>query len=440
MRFVRCCIFLFFLLLSWGELSAATNQFSVLHYQPSFGFSDYLTTRSSNLMKQNQWRFGSQFEYAYRSLEFTNTSNTIQRMIDHLTILHMHAAYAPTDWWEVELQMPFILYQRFRQAVTPVPAAQRKQGVGDIRLTQRFSLWQARTRPVGLSLAPFVTFPVGQEDLYLADDGWTYGLVAIFDRKWNDWLDQGFNIGFQFRQKRIQFQNDLDVHHHLLMSMGLKANIYPNISLVTDLWTKTNLANPFQEKVASPTEWMLAGEYHNGPVKVRAGAGLSMIRGSGESLMRTFVDFTWYPGEKSKVKRHVKTTQNNRALTKVKVKVDKKVTKEKIDIPVQFAFNQFVLSKRGQVNLDRIIKKIKLSKQMPLVEIVGHADNIGPKQANDLISFLRAKAAAEYLIKKGVSPTQIAIMARGSQEPIASNATRAGRAQNRRVDIFISPP
>jgi len=49
-------------------------------------------------------------------------------------------------------------------------------------------------------------------------------------------------------------------------------------------------------------------------------------------------------------------------------------------------------------------------------------------------------AYRQYLADRGVSATRIAIDGRGSREPIADNATAAGRAQNRRVEIFVGEP
>lgn len=71
------------------------------------------------------------------------------------------------------------------------------------------------------------------------------------------------------------------------------------------------------------------------------------------------------------------------------------------------------------------------------VRIVGHTDNTGPDAVNDPLSVQRAEAARQYLAARGVDPRRVTIAGRGEREPIASNATDAGRAQNRRVEIFL---
>lgn len=71
------------------------------------------------------------------------------------------------------------------------------------------------------------------------------------------------------------------------------------------------------------------------------------------------------------------------------------------------------------------------------VRIIGHTDNTGSDAVNDPLSVQRADATRQYLAARGVDPNRIVIAGRGEREPIADNTTEAGRAQNRRVEIFL---
>ena len=73
------------------------------------------------------------------------------------------------------------------------------------------------------------------------------------------------------------------------------------------------------------------------------------------------------------------------------------------------------------------------------VEIVGHTDNTGSAAHNRDLSQRRADAVAAILRNGGVSGTRIAAYGRGEDQPVASNLTAEGRAQNRRVEIHIIP-
>lgn len=76
----------------------------------------------------------------------------------------------------------------------------------------------------------------------------------------------------------------------------------------------------------------------------------------------------------------------------------------------------------------------------PRVIIEGHTDSTGSDEVNMLLSQQRAEAMREYLIaNQTLSPESISAVGYGSERPLASNATAAGRAMNRRIDILIIP-
>ncbi|WP_240095692.1 OmpA family protein [Thermomonas flagellata] len=75
----------------------------------------------------------------------------------------------------------------------------------------------------------------------------------------------------------------------------------------------------------------------------------------------------------------------------------------------------------------------------PAVEVVGHSDDQGKPQANLQLSQRRAAAVREALVAAGLPRGQVQARGVGAADPVASNATAAGRAQNRRVEIRVAP-
>ena len=73
------------------------------------------------------------------------------------------------------------------------------------------------------------------------------------------------------------------------------------------------------------------------------------------------------------------------------------------------------------------------------VQIVGHTDSVGTDDYNIRLSQRRAESVGTYLTQQGVARQNIKTEWRGEREPVASNATATGRAQNRRVEITLSP-
>ncbi|MFO7593871.1 MAG: OmpA family protein [Pseudomonadota bacterium] len=71
------------------------------------------------------------------------------------------------------------------------------------------------------------------------------------------------------------------------------------------------------------------------------------------------------------------------------------------------------------------------------ITIIGFTDSIGSEAYNKRLSERRANATADYLIGQGVAASQIATEGLGEAEPRAGNDTAEGRAQNRRVEIYL---
>ena len=73
------------------------------------------------------------------------------------------------------------------------------------------------------------------------------------------------------------------------------------------------------------------------------------------------------------------------------------------------------------------------------IEIVGFTDSTGSRQHNMDLSQRRAQSVANYLTAQGVDGTRLSTRGAGPDQPIASNATADGRAQNRRVEVNLRP-
>ncbi|MDB5530351.1 MAG: cell envelope biosis protein OmpA [Devosia sp.] len=96
---------------------------------------------------------------------------------------------------------------------------------------------------------------------------------------------------------------------------------------------------------------------------------------------------------------------------------------------VQPQFNQTLVS------VALVLKKFDKT----LVDVSGHTDSQGDDAYNQQLSYKRAISVATILANQGIVQQRFSITGRGEQNPIASNSTESGRAQNRRVEIQLSP-
>ncbi|WP_291838780.1 OmpA family protein [Brevundimonas sp.] len=105
---------------------------------------------------------------------------------------------------------------------------------------------------------------------------------------------------------------------------------------------------------------------------------------------------------------------------------------------VTFASNQSSINARFYATLDDVAAVLDRYDQS-LIDIVGHADSDGADDYNLNLSRQRASSVARYLVDRGVLADRLYVDGRGESQPIASNATPDGKAQNRRVEILIRP-
>ncbi|MFU8894931.1 MAG: OmpA family protein [Gammaproteobacteria bacterium] len=74
-----------------------------------------------------------------------------------------------------------------------------------------------------------------------------------------------------------------------------------------------------------------------------------------------------------------------------------------------------------------------------VIEVTGHTDSTGRAEYNQALSERRAATVATYIANRGIDRQRILAFGRGQTQPIADNTTPAGRAQNRRVELTLSP-
>lgn len=103
-----------------------------------------------------------------------------------------------------------------------------------------------------------------------------------------------------------------------------------------------------------------------------------------------------------------------------------------------FAVSSATLSPEAKETLKKIADVLK-SYKTTAIHVVGHTDSAGSAQFNMQLSRERAATVARFLVKQGVDAKRVLTWGRGETEPIVSNASRDGRAANRRVDIVIKP-
>ncbi|MDF3832497.1 OmpA family protein [Cupriavidus basilensis] len=112
----------------------------------------------------------------------------------------------------------------------------------------------------------------------------------------------------------------------------------------------------------------------------------------------------------------------------------------KVNIPSQVTFDTDSSSIKPSFRsvLDQVAQTLSQHPDVAAT-VVGHTDSTGNPNYNMQLSQRRAQSVAGYLGDRGVARGRLAAEGRGQTQPVADNATEAGRQQNRRVEIFLKP-
>lgn len=154
-------------------------------------------------------------------------------------------------------------------------------------------------------------------------------------------------------------------------------------------------------------------------VLVEAGGYLSQgARVLVEPLGRTIRDFVLKPIPKKRVT----------VLKKGKIEITTKIP---------FQYNKSRLLRAASFILDDVVDVILRNPQLTSIRVGGHTDNTGEAKYNQKLSEARAQTVMDYLIQKGVAAERLTAVGYGFSQPLASNDTEEGRAENRRVEFVI---
>ena len=124
----------------------------------------------------------------------------------------------------------------------------------------------------------------------------------------------------------------------------------------------------------------------------------------------------------------VTTVTDNNGYTGIQVTFDEGILfdtgKYALKTPAKNSLNNFAVSLINDPNTN--------------IQIFGHTDNTGSRAVNEKLSLNRANAVRDYLLNKGVASNRMETQGLAYDYPVADNSTPQGRAQNRRVEVYIT--
>ncbi|HLR13094.1 MAG TPA: OmpA family protein [Burkholderiaceae bacterium] len=116
--------------------------------------------------------------------------------------------------------------------------------------------------------------------------------------------------------------------------------------------------------------------------------------------------------------------------------VEPSTSKVVLNADTFFDFDKSTIKPEGEQVLNQIVSQVQ-GMDLETIIATGHTDSTGPAEYNQGLSERRAASVKDYLVNQGIPADRIYTEGKGLTSPIADNATREGRAQNRRVEIEI---
>jgi OOP family OmpA-OmpF porin len=106
---------------------------------------------------------------------------------------------------------------------------------------------------------------------------------------------------------------------------------------------------------------------------------------------------------------------------------------------VKFGFDKWHLDDRAETSLLEVVRQLQENPDV-IVNIEGYTDGTGPAVYNVELSRRRAEAVRRFIVEKGIELHRVQTIGLGQARPAASNSTRQGRDQNRRVAVKLVMP
>jgi outer membrane protein OmpA-like peptidoglycan-associated protein len=106
-----------------------------------------------------------------------------------------------------------------------------------------------------------------------------------------------------------------------------------------------------------------------------------------------------------------------------------------------FGFDQWNLSEAGKKAIAEVAEQLRKDNRWYIIRVDGHTDSVGSDAYNDNLSTKRAISAATHMVlHNGFEPARMFVKGFGEKDPIASNDTPEGRAENRRIELLVLVP
>lgn len=408
-------------------VAAPVQALNVQLLRPSTGAVQGYQLFTSETLPKYDLATGIAFNYVQHPLEVGRFGGNQRKLgiVDRFITADALISFGATDWMMVNLDIPFNIYHN----IAPVFIPQRDTGgpdMGDIELNLKFRIFDAwkTSSHLGLAIVPFVTLPTGRQSIYFGDENVTGGLWLVGDTQWK--ANRFYlNLGARFRETE-QIAN-LVVKHEFLYGAGFQRPLWKKgyLDIIVETYGSTTFSKFFTEEISSPFQAHLLLQkkwLSRRQLIANLGGGMGFTNGYGAP------DFRFMTG----VSYLFELKRNETTPAETAVAAPRDIVLEGVNFETASA----ALQADSKAVLDNAIATID-SMPYTRITITGHTDNRGKAEANRRLSERRAESIKAYFVEKGIDGDRIETAGIGDARPASDNATPAGRAKNRRIELKL---
>lgn len=398
---------------------AATASFDAVNFRPASDQGSYINVEQSQTLGQWGSAVGVSGDFSTNSFFLKDpTGAKIQNVIQRQLSLDLGAALGLTKWLDVGVNIGGVPFQEF---VTPGTLTQANGArMGDMRVNMKVRIINNEDSPIGLAVVPFLTIPTGKGEFFTGNGNVTGGGKFVLDTKrFADRVSFALNAGGQVRQD-IGLPGGTDIGDQFLYGAAANVQLAKPLQLIAEI----NGRRPFKNFLDSNnTNLTIDGAVRLLPdvdqhIQLTAGGGAGLSRGTGAPDWHVFATVAYRMPRK--------------AAPDVPAR-EEVITTNKI----HFGFNKSNIRPESYPVIESIVANIQHRPEVQHVRVEGHTDSVGSDLYNQKLSERRANAIRTFIIGKNYPAAHIDAVGVGESAPIADNTTKAGRAQNRRVEFHL---
>lgn len=464
--------------------NAAALGVNAENFAPSAGHASALLNETPYTIPLKAWVYGLTTDYVLRPIELGDGKNVRVGVVDHLLMSHFSAGYGLLGNFEVSGVLPVALwdsYQNPQNYLLGVGGTRSFLLFSDPRLGLKVKAFDWGTSFAGThSVAVDLRVPFGAEAAMLSD-GTTRAKFSLPSSlfstagEWEVSLTPGVILWSD--RERVVGDTGIAGQRTTYLSRSWAASWESSVQwtvmgtpryknhLSLEAGIKTEFSQGFisLSSAGNPWEWGAGARYvADENLTWHASAGSALGRGVGSPLLRLMAGVRYTSGGEKEVTSTEESFDSRRTLPVYsdvdldRILADSRaeeapkqlasdesllrlmVGDEVIDIGfVRFKFASAELTPEARKTIEALRDRLKIE-QPKSISIEGHTDSVGSLEINMALSKRRADAVKKVLTEQDIEPSIVTTSGVAYRYPVASNATKQGRAANRRIEVSLN--